>query len=179
MRVDYYEAGRQVALPVDYSDRFLPYKVDWVSEINYQYTDGNFAGSGKSKNVLAVFEGLLRFPSEGTWTMYTASDDGSKLYVDGQLVVNNNGIHNTMVEKSGTIVVDKSALGKWIRLEYFNDVGKNGLILRWEGPNRPKTVIRGWNFDPVGYLGTAAFYFILPVGTTPPFLVRVYYLAIA
>ena len=167
MKVEYYEVGPQVALPVNFKELFLPYKEESVSEINYQYTDGNFAGSGKSQNVLAVFTGMLKFPSAGTWTMYTASDDGSKLYIDDQLVVNNNGVHNAMVEKSGTIVVDKSALGKSIRLEYFNNDGKNGLRLLWKGPNQPKTAVRGWNFDQLMWVtGFATYNYEIKVGTT-------------
>ncbi|HEX2534409.1 MAG TPA: fibronectin type III domain-containing protein, partial [Chitinophagaceae bacterium] len=51
------------------------------------------------------YSGKLRITTGGTYTFYTASDEGSKLYIgafdEASLVVNNDGLH-TKVEKSGT-----------------------------------------------------------------------------
>ncbi len=40
----------------------------------------------------------IEIPATGEYSFYTASDDGSRLYIDEQLVVNNDGLHG-MVEK--------------------------------------------------------------------------------
>ena len=41
-------------------------------------------------------------PADGQYTFYTNSDDGSNLYIDNVLVVNNDGLHGA-TEQSGTI----------------------------------------------------------------------------
>ena len=48
------------------------------------------------------FAGYVNVPADGKYTFYTNSDDGSLLYIDNILVVNNDGLHN-LAEKSGTI----------------------------------------------------------------------------
>jgi len=48
------------------------------------------------------FSALIDLPTAGSYTFYTASDDGSQLFIDGNLVVDNDGLHG-VVEKSGTV----------------------------------------------------------------------------
>jgi len=164
VKASYYEVGPIETLPVNFNDVFLPYKEEWVSEINFPSTDGEFAGSGRSHNVVAVFEGLLKFPSAGTWTLFVSSIDGSKLYVDNGLVVNNNGLHKVMVAKKGTVEVDSSSLVKSFRLEYFKGAeGNNGLRLRWKGPGYAKSDVRAWNFDAItSFVGLPMFAYMIP-----------------
>lgn len=40
------------------------------------------------------FRALIRIPEKGIYNFYTYSDDGSKLYIDGKEVVDNDGSHN-------------------------------------------------------------------------------------
>ncbi|MCK4960741.1 MAG: hypothetical protein KAT00_15115, partial [Planctomycetes bacterium] len=46
------------------------------------------------------FSGYISIDTAGVYTFYTSSDDGSKLYINGALVVNNDGRHGTQ-ERSG------------------------------------------------------------------------------
>jgi mono/diheme cytochrome c family protein len=39
------------------------------------------------------FEGFFRTDAEGTYTFHVNSDDGSRLWIDGKLVVDNDGVH--------------------------------------------------------------------------------------
>jgi len=48
------------------------------------------------------FSGFIDVPADGQYTFYTSSDDGSKLYIDNQLVVNNDGEHS-LRERSGQL----------------------------------------------------------------------------
>ena len=48
------------------------------------------------------FSAVIDLPTAGSYTFYTASDDGSQLFINGEMVVDNDGIHGR-VEKSGTI----------------------------------------------------------------------------
>ena len=71
-----------------------------------------------------IFSGYININKTGLHDFFTSSDDGSLLYIDDVLVIDNNGNHG-MEEKSGKAVVEKG-LHK-IKLIYFDSAGDNGL----------------------------------------------------
>jgi hypothetical protein len=85
-----------------------------------------------------LFEGYIWIKQEGIYDFFTRSDDGSKLFIDGQQVVNNDGEHGS-VEAGG-----KAALKKGyhqLRVEYFDSGGGNELKVLWQPPGRSKETI--------------------------------------
>jgi mono/diheme cytochrome c family protein len=84
------------------------------------------------------FSGLLAVPADGTYTFYTASDDGSRLWVDGQLVVDND-FHHATEEKTGSIHL--KAGDHPILLRYFNADGGLELKVAYSGPGLAKQEI--------------------------------------
>ncbi len=71
-----------------------------------------------------VFTITIHAPTAGTYEFYTRSDAGSKLFIDGVLVVDNDGLHPpTTVEGSRALTVGDHTL----RVEYFAASG--GAIL--------------------------------------------------
>jgi len=84
------------------------------------------------------FCGSLAAPARGSYTFYTSSDDGSMLYVDGELVVDNAGEHGTQ-ERSGTVELDAGA--HTIEVTFFERHGGEELEVRWEGPGFAKEEI--------------------------------------
>jgi len=73
----------------------------------------------RNSNYALRFEGYLHVKRDGQYTFYVNSDDASKLYLDGRLVVNNDGEHAPQ-ERSGRtrltrgphkIVVDFAQIG--------------------------------------------------------------------
>ena len=91
----------------------------------------SFDISGAGEKVAYEFRGNLEIPADGVWSFSTSSDDGSRLFVDGRLVVDNDGMHG-MKEKSGEIGLRAG----WhaLRVEWFNAGGGAGLEVRWSGP---------------------------------------------
>jgi hypothetical protein len=87
-----------------------------------------------------VFSGYLHVTRSGEYTFYTASDDGSALYVNEEQVVNNDGIHGS-TEKSGKVQLDPGL--HLIRVEYFDAGGGRELIVQWQGPGFEKQVLAG------------------------------------
>ena len=68
----------------------------------------------------------------GDYTFFLSSNDGSKLYIDNKLVINNDGLHG-IIEKPGNI---KLLVGKHkFELHYFQAGGKAYLELLMKGPN--------------------------------------------
>jgi hypothetical protein len=82
--------------------------------------------------------GTIRIATAGTYKFYLKSDDGSKLWLDGQQVINNDGNHE-MKEVSGSRSL--TAGNHAIRVEFFENQGTAGLIFRWEGPGIAKEVV--------------------------------------
>lgn len=81
------------------------------------------------EHVARVFEGFIQVPADGLYTFRLTSDDGSKLYVGGKEVVDNDGLHGA-VDKSGSIAL---AMGMHaFRLEWFNATGGKELNLEWK-----------------------------------------------
>ncbi len=74
-----------------------------------------------------------------TYTFYVTSDDGARLWVNNQLIINN-WVNQAMTEKSGTITL--TAGQKYtIRLEYYENFGSAGVQFRWSSPSRTKQII--------------------------------------
>ena len=85
-----------------------------------------------------IFDAVIEIPKTGKYTFFTTSDDGSRLYVGDQEVVNNDGPHG-MVTKSGDITL-RSGFHP-IRVNYFDQGGGDGLNVEWSGP--------GFNRQPI------------------------------
>jgi len=108
-----------------------------VSNINYPSAN-SFGNLGLTTRFIGVFTGVINVPSSGKWTLFSESDDGSKVYVDDILVVDNDGSH-PMTEKSNSVDLGKGSHS--IRVEFFNGDGPGGLVLRWAGPKVAKQII--------------------------------------
>ncbi|MEO1008262.1 MAG: S8 family serine peptidase [Planctomycetota bacterium] len=134
--VAYYEVIGASVLP-DF-DTLLPYATDVADQINFPSTSGEFMNSGRSDNVGAVFRGYVEVAETGVYTLFTNSDDGSKLYLGDDLVVDNDGLHG-MVE-IGTevaLLAGKHAL----RVEFFEAGGGAGVIFSLRDTDGVKQVV--------------------------------------
>ena len=136
MATQYYILNAPGVLPN--FNALTPYSTTSVAQMNFDSTGGNFATSNRADEVGAVFTGWLNVPTAGTWTLYTNSDDGSRLLIGTTQIVANDGLHG-MVEKSGTVDL---APGKHaLRIEFFENGGGAGLLVSWSGPNTSKALI--------------------------------------
>ncbi len=85
-----------------------------------------------------MFDGFLQIDQAGEYKFYTQSDDGSKLYIDGKEVVDNDGNHG-VIESTGTIPL--SAGKHAIRVTYINGSGGFWLDAFYRGPGVAKQLI--------------------------------------
>jgi alpha-L-fucosidase len=84
-----------------------------------------------SDNYGFVFDGLIKVPSEGIYSFYISSDDGSKLFIDDKILVDNDGLHG-IVEKSNEIPLEKGYHA--IKVLFFERNGGDALQVQWKGP---------------------------------------------
>ena len=98
----------------------------------------NLTASLRSTNYLMRFSGYVNVPTNGSYTFYLNSDDGSRLWLDDAPVVNNDGAHEA-TEVSGTtnltVGLHKLMAG------YFQNTGGAVLELRWAGPGLAKQLV--------------------------------------
>ncbi len=86
----------------------------------------------------ARHSGIIHVPTDGNWTFYLRSDDGSKLWIDDVEIVDNQG-HHAMQERSGTVWLEAGE--HIIRTEFFEHGGYAGLELKWAGPGISKQTV--------------------------------------
>jgi hexosaminidase len=84
------------------------------------------------------FEGYIDIPEDGIYTFYTSSDDGSRLYIDGKLLVDNDGVHG-MGYKNGKTGLKKGPHS--VKLLFFENRYGEGLIIEIEGPKMERQTI--------------------------------------
>ncbi|MCF2502107.1 PA14 domain-containing protein [Dyadobacter sp. CY107] len=80
----------------------------------------------RADHFAVYYSGLIDIPQEGSYTFFTNSNDGSKLIIDGQLVVNNDGLH-AFREVRGNIILAKGL--HTIAIQYFDNTTDQGLEL--------------------------------------------------
>lgn len=82
-----------------------------------------------------VFEGYVKAPADGVYQFFTTSDDGSRLFIDGMEVVNNDGDHGSQ-QKSGKAYLRKGF--HRLRVTYFDSGGGNELKVHWQAAGGKK-----------------------------------------
>ncbi|MEY3050486.1 MAG: hypothetical protein RLY31_271 [Bacteroidota bacterium] len=94
------------------------------------------------------YQGFVEVPETEVYTFHLRSDDGSRLWVDQALLVDNDGAHGARTV-SGSVAL---AAGKHaIRLLYFQATGGSELDLSWESARIAKVAIpeNAWFHVPV------------------------------
>lgn len=93
------------------------------------------------------FVSNLSIDNPGKYRFYLSSDDGSRLYLNGQLIIDHDGLHG-MSQKYGDV---KLARGRHrLVLTYFDNGGGDGLDLQWRGPDISKQPIPAEQFSVSG-----------------------------
>ena len=84
------------------------------------------------------FSTTLTVPTNGTYTFYTTSDDGSQLFINGTRVVNNDGLHGAR-ERSGSISLGAGEHA--LVVTFFEKTGEQNLTVAYAGPGISKRSI--------------------------------------
>ena len=134
-------SGRSPALP---APNTTPILTTTVPQISFNWGSGSVLG-GPSDRVIVKFEGTITVPQEAVAVKYAvSSDDGSLMYIDGQLAINNwrdqgtswspySPTYNTTTDKQQDFVI-------W----YYENGGGASCTLGW--------LI--WRADGTGYFTT-------------------------
>lgn len=89
-----------------------------------------------------VFTGKLDVPKAGSHRFLLASDDGSRLLIDGQVLIDNDGIHpGGSIREKG---IKLEAGEHDFRLEYFQAAGEQEIFVAWKGAQFAMTPLSKW-----------------------------------
>lgn len=136
-------------------------KIDNLTKgINYKFYEGQFSEIPGFDSLKVVHEGVIdnftliktftkdyfaldysgyiNIPSDGVYTFYTDSDDGSLLYIGDKIVVDNNSLHGS-IEKHGRIALAKGF--HKIRVSYFERSGEESLSVYFKAPCKNKEIL--------------------------------------
>ena len=87
-----------------------------------------------------TFDGYLSVEEDGVYLFVLQSDDGSRLYINGELVVDADGIHGAGYAFSGRKALSKG-LHK-IEIQYFDNAYGESILIKWaKGNNEPVAIL--------------------------------------
>merc|ERR1712038_839416 len=138
LHVSYYAVSLN-SLPDEGLGSLTPYDTEYVENIDFSPGSGSFAGSGRENDVAALFEGYLAFPVfPDTYYFCLTSDDGSKLFIEDELVIDNDMTGNTKrCAEYDVITADAIDAVSKVSVEYFERSGSSRLIFEWVPLSRP------------------------------------------
>ncbi len=112
-------------------DSIIDFRADWGNAPPGTAVTSDDTYSGR-------WVGYVRLAAAGDWSFYTTSDDGVRLWVNNQLLIDN-WIQHPVTEDTATV----SLQAGWypIRLEHFQNGGTAEITLSFSGPGQPKAII--------------------------------------
>jgi alpha-L-arabinofuranosidase len=128
MQYEYYEG----------SWKNLPLFKDLTSKQTGIIDQFSIPENNSGNNFAVQYSGYIKSPSDGIYTFYTNSDDGTILFIDDNIIVNNDGLHASQ-EQSGMVVL-RAGFHK-IKVEFFQAGGGKAFDVNIEGPDLPKQII--------------------------------------
>lgn len=90
-----------------------------------------------------LFTGYIDAPSDGLYTFYINSDDGSQLFIGDQLVIDNDGTHAES-EESGLVALQAGLHP--ITILFFENAGQEVLSASWAPPGQGKSSLNSVTF---------------------------------
>jgi len=108
----------------------------FVPRVNYKETKAAWKGFNRAQDFAVRWSGTLQIEKGGPYKFSLNSDEGSRLFLNNKLLVNNDGIHN-MRNVEGTTTLRRPAR---LVLEYFQVKGNSGMIFRYMGADTGSTM---------------------------------------
>jgi hypothetical protein len=135
---EYYQTGLPELSAIPVFGRYTPDHVLLEDQISFPTrngqswvtTDGQLV-EGYQEDFAIRFRGRIQITVPGTYTFYLSSDDGSRLYIDGTEVIDNDGVHTTRELSAATYM---STGYHNIEVHYFQKSGNYGVTLSWVVP---------------------------------------------
>ena len=109
------------------------------TNIDFNWGTGPPDPSISATNFTARWTGAVVPQFNETYTFYTTTDDGTRLWVNGQLLVDE-WVDQSATEWSGTIALQAQQRYN-IRMDYYQDGGDASATLAWSSPSTAQAII--------------------------------------
>ncbi len=129
LRGEYFAAGNLTNLKL--------VRVD--SELSFDWTTDPPDPQLPHDNYSARWTGELRAETSGTYTLYLATDDGTRLYLDDKLLIDS-WVGRSLTEDKVSVPL-VAGQGYALRIEYFQVTGPASVKLSWSTGSAEKTLI--------------------------------------
>ena len=103
-------------------------------------TDFSVGVSPKDELFALRFSGFVHLPKDGRYRFHLSSDDGARLLINGEVVVDNDGIHPGGFRDGEA---EYKAGAYELVVEYFEYHGQEELAVEIEGPELPRQPLAG------------------------------------
>jgi hypothetical protein len=101
--------------------------------LDYQSGAGNVLTSEHADLIGARIRGFIKFDQAGRWLMATQSNDGVRVRIAGQVVIEDPDVHSDQFSKNAELNI---ATAGWYKLDvtYFERKSTSTLQLYWQRP---------------------------------------------
>jgi hypothetical protein len=132
LKGDYYD---QITLD---PTKFYGTRTDSVIDFSWA---GGMNNLGQSTYFSVRWSGKVRAEKSETYTFYTQSDDGVRLYIDGVAVIDNFTLHATTENTSTSTFAWAADSTHDIVVEYFQNAGTSVMQLKWSSATTAKQIV--------------------------------------
>ncbi|WP_202236169.1 glycoside hydrolase family 3 C-terminal domain-containing protein [Actinacidiphila reveromycinica] len=110
-------------------------------DIDFDWGTGSPADGIPADGFSVRWTGTVTAPATGTYTLAATSDDGSRIYLDGKLVVDNWSDHASSTV-AGTPVQLTAGEPHTLRVEYYENASDASVSIGWSSPQVPDPTIQ-------------------------------------
>jgi hypothetical protein len=119
----------------DASGKIYEFSLHELSDLINIEKDGEIQNQD---HIAIQFSSTIVIEEEGEYIFHLTSDDGSNLFINNNMIIDNDGSHS-VTTKTGKIDLKP---GKYpIRIDYFEDYGGESLKLEFQSETLPKQVV--------------------------------------
>jgi len=115
--------------------------------VNFNWGTGSPDPSISADSFTVRWTGAVQPPLNDTYTFYTTTDDGVRLWINNQLIIDN-WVDQGPTEHSGSVTLVGQQRYN-IRMEYYENAGGAVATLSWSTPNMNKVIIPQSQMYPV------------------------------
>ncbi len=117
-----------------------PVLVQTNATINFNWgTTGPAPNVGKT-NFTVLWTGSVQPQFSETYTFYTTADDGVRLFINGQLLINDWTDKTNATTQSNSVALVAQQLYN-LELDYYQKTNNASVSLSWSSPSTPQTII--------------------------------------
>ena len=137
-----YAEGKFPGLKATYFDHRFQHKTgeEVVEKVDWDESPHG----GRGQFFCCRYEGFLAIPEEGDYELFLASDEGARMWLDGEMVIDHWKSH-VLAEKS--VKRRLSAGVHPLKIEMFQGLGGAALHFRWTPPGGRKSVVPVWALE--------------------------------